>query len=129
MRCTKRLTGRKGECRTPLEEVISSLGKISWVCPRCSWVEKGLCWECGKAKEKKKLYCLLCAIKSRKASVKKHNASDEYKQKKSLYFKNRWDKDPEFKKRKSKIKKEWLEKNPQKKEEYKLSRIYKELGL
>lgn len=129
MRCTKRLTGRKGECKTPVEEVISPIGKISWICPRCTWVEQGLCWECGKPKEKTKLYCSPCADKNAKACRKKRNETEEYKQKKSSYFRNRWYTDPEFKKKKRENKKKWLEKNPQKKDEYKLSRIYKELGL
>ncbi len=112
-----------------MEEILSPLGKITWVCKRCAFVEKGLCWECGKPKEKKKLYCPPCAESKAKSAIKKHNASPEYKEKSSSYFKKRWHKDPEFKKRKTEIKKVWLEKNPQKKEEYKLSRIYKELGL
>lgn len=129
MRCTKRLVGRRGECRTPMDEILSSLGKITWSCKRCGFVEKGLCWECGKPKDKKKLYCSSCAKNNIKASIKKHNSSAEYKEKSSSYFKNKWNKDPEFKEKKSKQKREWLERNPQKKEEYKMLRIYKELGL
>jgi len=129
MRCTKRLVGRRGECRTAMEEIISSIGKITWSCKRCAYVEKGLCWKCAKPKEKKKLYCTSCAEKNIKASIKKHNSSAACKERSSSYFKNKWTKDPEFRERKKKWKKEWLEKNPQKNEEYKLSRIYKELGL
>lgn len=129
MRCTKRLTGRKGECRTVTEEVISPLGKITWVCPRCSWVEKGLCWECGKQKEKRKLYCTSCAKKNSEISKQRHRDTDQYKQTSSSYFKKKLKEDEEFRKRKLENKRNWLKRNPHKKEEYKLSRIYRELGL
>jgi predicted amidophosphoribosyltransferase len=112
-----------------MEETINSFGKISWICGRCSWVENGLCWECGKPKEKRKLFCPPCAKNSVRASIKKYKESDEHKAKYSLYYKKRWKEDIEFKKRKTQLRKEWLARNPQKKEQYKLSRIYRELGL
>lgn len=111
-----------------MEESMNAFGKITWSCPRCLRVEKGLCWECGKAKEgERRLYCAPCAKKRTKQAIKRHNASDAYKERSSNYAKKRWKKDPEFKERKTRLKKEWMEKNPHKKQEYKLLRIYKEM--
>lgn len=127
MLCNNRLTGRRGECRNPMQEIMDSLGRVTWTCHRCEWTKQGFCWECGEKKEEKKLYCAPCAKKKQRAATLRHNKSAEYKKKSSEYFKKRWHKDPEFKKRKTQLKKEWLERNPHKKEEYKIALIYKEL--
>lgn len=127
MLCDTRLTGRRGECRNPMQEIMDSLGRVTLICHRCEWKKQGFCWECGEKKEGKQLYCRPCAKKKQRIATQRHNKSADYKQKSSVYFKNRWHTDAEFRKKKTQQKREWLEKNPHKKEEYKIALIYKEL--
>lgn len=127
MLCDRKLPGRRGECRNPMQESIDSLGRVSWTCLRCEQVAKGFCWECGEKKEGKRIYCEPCGKKKQKEAIRRFMKTDEHKRRSALYHKRK-SKDPEFKKKKSAQRKAWLERNPQKKEQYKMALIYRELA-
>lgn len=126
MLCNNRLVGRKGECRNLMQESLDSIGRVTWICHKCDWWKSGLCWECGKTREKTKLLCSKCRVLNLKLAKARHAKTEQYKKTSAEYFKKR-SKDPLFKERRAERKKEWDKKNPHKIVEYKLSRIYKEL--
>lgn len=101
-------------------ERVDQIGRIRWICPRCTWRAAGRCWQCGKRREKagpRAVYCHECK-RGRDRVRRRVSALEPEQIAQRRYWNRKTRQRPGYREHNTAMKRVWMAKHPEKLTEY-----------